>query len=60
MDNTNRCFSEKTFESLFNAADEIRRTKINSLKRPREDNYTNARKLALIHKSYLSKEYRQS
>ncbi len=59
LDNENKCFSEKQFESLFNAAGQIRMTKSKSLKRPREDNYPNARKLALVHKSILTKEISQ-
>ena len=54
MDNENKCFSETKFEALFDAAGRLRMSKRNSLKRPREDNYTNARKLALIHKSKLT------
>ena len=54
LDNENKCFSDNKFNSLFDAAGRLRLSKRNSLKRPREDNYTNARKLALIHKSKLT------
>lgn len=56
LDNENKCFSEKQFESLFNAAGQLRMTKKNSLRRPREDNYPNARKIILTQKTNLSKE----
>ena len=56
LDNENRCFSKNKFDSLFNAAGQIRMTKRKSLKRPREDNYTDARKLALLHKTIITKE----
>ena len=54
LDNENKCFSDNKFNSLFDATGRLRLSKRNSLKRPREDNYTNARKLALIHKSKLT------
>lgn len=56
MDNEYKCFSEKKFDSLFDMTGRLRLSKKNSLKRIREDNYPNARKLALIHKSKLSAE----
>ncbi len=56
LDNENKCFSEKAFDSLFSPSGELRLSKRKSLKRIREDNYPNARKIALIHKSELTKQ----
>ncbi len=56
LDNENKCFSENKFNSLFDMTGRLRLSKRNSLKRIREDCYTNARKFALTHKSKLVAE----
>ncbi len=56
MDNENKCFSENAFESLFAPTGQLRLSKRNSLKRIREDNYTNSKKITLFQKSQLTKQ----
>ena len=56
LDNENKCFSEKSFESLFGLNGKLRLSKKNSLKRVREDIYPDSRRIALVHKSQLTKE----
>ena len=56
LDNENKCFSEKKFDSLFAGTGQFRMSKKYSLKRLRETTYPEARKVALVHKSKLSGE----
>lgn len=56
LDNENKTFSKAKFEFLFNPWGDLKLSKKNSLKAPRENNYGVNRQIALKHKALLLKE----